>query len=142
MEDQKQPVWRLLFLTLLAVVLVVLAYREYQRGFIGSSSKIRSGVVQCESILRGCEHYRKQPEANGNYPAKLSDLWNGRAYLEGGKSAIMDPWDREYRYAVVETEVGPVAYVWFEWERDGRLRVIGARLSADGKAQRFGFPYE
>lgn len=144
MDNQKQRVWQFLFFVLLAVVLVDAAIRVYRSGFEGSSSKSDNAVAYSLTLIRACEAYRKHPIGDGKYPATLTELVDpdpklGRKPLiDGGRAAIFDPWNKQDRYAVVETETGPVPHVWSEHEYDGKLRIFGARLSADGKAQSFG----
>jgi hypothetical protein len=124
-------------------VLSVGGFCAYRAGVFGQS-KIDIALEQSGKLIRACQSYQKKPQANGAYPAKLMDLIEPPAgmqpVLDGGPSAIIGPWGKPYRYAIVETGAGPVPYVWTEWDYDGKLILIGAKGGPDGGTVRFNRP--
>ena len=71
------------------------------------------------------------------HPTLLSDLhgWS--------EDDLKDGWGQPFHCAAVADPAGndPDIYVWTDWVHDdGRVTLLGARVSADGKATEFGGP--
>jgi hypothetical protein len=89
-------------------------------------SYVYASINQAEKLALTC-HYKQ--------PARLADLhWIDRD--------LKDAWGTPFRYAVVPNDAGePEHYVWSEWTQDdGRVALIGAKATADGKTTMFGLP--
>src|SRR5437764_875504 len=66
------------------------------------------------------------------WPEKLADLTKGTkdepAYVAGGEKALLDPWGKEYKYAIAEDEKGEEqVYVWSERVVGGVTKVSGTK---------------
>lgn len=113
----------------------------YLNGLSDGNQKVDQALSQLQQLSSACRQYRIHPKSDGKYPAKLADLVlppEGRAVVvDGGPSAIVDPWGKPYCYAVGETEAGPVAYGWCAREENGTMRGFGSRLLPDGRVRRF-----
>lgn len=134
-----RTILRLLALVIMGLFIFV-QFAEWQ--FKGGSDMRRTAISQFAHFLKACAFYRLHND--GKLPAKLSDLvappWGGRSLLAGGESELIDPWGKPYRYVVIETEAGTEAYVWAEWEYQGKLSNYGAKLSADDRIRNFNLP--
>jgi hypothetical protein len=109
----------------------------------GSSTRTGEAVYHASGLLLGCEAYRRNPGSGGKYPASLSELlappFGGGSFLRNGQDDLIDPWGNPVRYAVVRTkDGGQEVYVWGERVVDGRLRLVGAKMTPDGQVEVFG----
>jgi hypothetical protein len=89
-------------------------------------------ISRAEKLALTC--YSKKPD-------RLSDLnrWGS------DESDFQDVWGQPFRYArVPAADGGDDIYVWTDWtdwtDDDGRVYVVGAKVTADGKRVRLGFP--
>src|SRR5262245_28386923 len=68
----------------------------------------KSGLAKMKAlnVVKACRAYQA---INDKYPSNLSDLIGtdgNRALLDGGEQAILDPWGKPYKYALVQIENG------------------------------------
>jgi hypothetical protein len=102
----------------------------------GNNTRTYWAGVGARRIASACEEYRRHPGSGGKYPGALSDLikppFGGSSCLHGAQDLI-DPWGRPFRYAVVKHADGEEVYVWGERAVEGGLRLVGAKLTTDGK---------
>jgi hypothetical protein len=107
----------------------------------GGVSKATITKQKVHAILNACRAYSLS-EPEGKCPAALEQIIGddgGKSFLEGGLSAIKDPWGNWFKYAAVPVADGKNEfYVWSEREVDGKLVLIGAKANADGKIIWFG----
>jgi hypothetical protein len=134
--------WRfgLLALVLLIEMLILVTVLTTR---YGGDSKTYWAIFHVQGILVSCEAYRENPASGNRYPADLSELHNppfgGPSFLHNGEQDLIDPWGNPYRYAVVKSRKGgPEIYVWSEHNRDGKLKLVGAKRTGDGKTELFG----
>jgi hypothetical protein len=86
-------------------------------------------ISRAEKLAMTCHHKK---------PDRLSDL--NRAGSD--ESDFQDVWGQPFRYAQVPSVGGGEdVYVWTDWTQDdGRVFVVGAKVTADGTRIRLGFP--
>jgi hypothetical protein len=115
----------------------------YVNGFCPEGKEYEA-LDQSGKVARACDAYRLKTLANGKYPARLLDLIEPPAgmqpVLDGGRSALISPWGKEYKFGTVETEDGPALYVWTEFEADGKVTLIGSKHGPKGRRTFFGRP--
>lgn len=76
-----------------------------------------------------------QKNAGREYPVKLTD------FKLIDVTSRNDAWGNPFRYALVTNEAGEIEpHVWSERTIDGKTRLIGAKVTADGTVVRFGLP--
>jgi hypothetical protein len=136
---------RRVVLALVVLVAALLATASSMRA-LGPRAAAQA-VAQSQSAVRACEQYRNHP-ANpdrGKYPTALADLakqpFIKDSFLLGGEEALRDPWGNPYRYAVVKNATSEdEVYVWSERLVDGKLKLLGAKRTANGEIEKFGLP--
>jgi hypothetical protein len=94
---------------------------------------VYASIIRAEKLANIL--HLKSPDRR--HPLQLSDIhgWS--------ESDFKDAWGKPFRYAAVSDVAGndPDIFVWTEWTQDdGRIALIGAKVSAEGKATRFGLP--
>lgn len=132
MNRKKLALVACLFIVLI-VAFVIIEMRYSNSGMSNEEWAISSAV----HILKACHAYAKHPETGGQPPMNLNGLiepkFGGRAFLEGGKTALTDPWGRPFRYASVSNDHGEMEYyVWTERTNPSSLTIVGAKLTTDG----------
>jgi hypothetical protein len=133
---------RWVVLALIAVVAVALVTAATTR-YDGETRTYRA-TLQSRQILTACEAYRENPDnPQRKFPSALPELVNppfgGPSFLKNGAEDLRDPWGNFYRYAVVTRDNGEQeVYVWGERTVDGKLKLIGAKLRANGDTELFG----
>ena len=124
---------------MLAVIFVGIALWFCWPRYLGGNDKYHWSIADLRTIASACRAYSLQ--SGGAYPEKLGDLIHppfGKKPFLDSKDAIIDPWDKPYRYAVVPNERGePEVYVWTEYDDDGGWVMIGVKVRADGSTVRF-----
>jgi len=85
-------------------------------------------------IEQACKKYYLD---NKKWPAKLTDIAN---HLEIGEKGLIDPWGKEYKFAIgkmkafYDTEVDR-PYIWSERKVNGNIRVCGSKPPEEKKPE-------
>jgi hypothetical protein len=102
-------------------------------------------LLNTQNIAKACREYSKHPAAAGRFPGKLHDLisppFEAKSFIDGGRRAIIDPWGKPYKYAIVPNPDGvPEVYIWTDWADDRAITLRGAKVTAEGEIVLFGRP--
>jgi hypothetical protein len=70
-------------------------------------SKLKKAERDAQNLCKACKAYRISADG---FPKKLLDLAvppeGSRPFVEGGKSAVIDPWGRAYKLEIVTDAAG------------------------------------
>jgi hypothetical protein len=94
--------------------------------------KAKSGA---QTIVTAVKKY--YVEMGGEWPAKLDDI---AKQLENGKKDLIDPWGKEYKFAIVKMKNADGTeterpYVWTERTVDGKTKVYGMKPPEEKKKE-------
>jgi hypothetical protein len=99
----------------------------------GGNARKNNARLQAQNLHKACKSYRT---ITGTYPNQLSDLLEleGRPLIDGGKWALIEPWNNPFRYELrTDSEGEMIPYVWSEHVENGRTKVIGWPKDFDEK---------
>jgi hypothetical protein len=124
-----KPALIFLVLGIVAVVVLCLFVVDW-----GGASKTDYAKMHMMNIIKACRSYHVMEE---KFPSTLSVLIGAdgtRPYLEGGAKAIVDPWGKPFKYALIGNDSNEMEpYVWSERLTDGKLAIIGIKYTKDAK---------
>lgn len=128
--------WAAAVVGLLCVVGVWYCYSEPR-----IDAKRKHALSEARQFILSCKRFRSQPQGNGKFPTRLEELVTQRgqtsAVLDGGLSMLIDPWGRWYQYTLLGNHDDPLPCVCSIRECEGKLRIVGARLTANSEIQTF-----
>jgi hypothetical protein len=137
---------RRVILTLIVLLVLLLGMllgtRESDKNY-----NLYKAIIRSEELLLMCEEY-SHSGSDKKYPSSLADLvtppFGGSPNLrDTPQHYIIDPWGNPYKYAMVKNAQGKTElYVWTECVVKGKLKLLGAKMIADGSMSivRFGHP--
>ena len=71
------------------------------------TAHVKEALLKMQKIEQACKAY--QVSNDGNWPSSLNDLiapTDGRPFLEGGQTAITDPWFKPFQFSIGQDNFG------------------------------------
>jgi general secretion pathway protein G len=109
-------------LVVVAILVILASVATFATVRYLRSARVDQATLQMQKIQQAIKAYHVQ--TGGVYPSSLEELavatQAGPPYLEGGASAITDPWGQPYQYEVVDDGTGServVVFTVFEGQR-------------------------
>jgi hypothetical protein len=97
-------------------------------------AKEQQAKVGATVIEQACKKYYLE---NSKWPDKLEDIAN---LLESGKKGLIDPWGKEFKFAIGKTKASDGTeverpYIWTERTVDGKTKVYGMKPPEEKKKE-------
>ena len=94
-------------------------------------AKEKIAELNARGLTQACEAYYLNPASGNLYPMTLADLVTppfGGSLLKNGAKDLLDPWGKEYKYALETLRDGTqVPRVWTERVVNGKTKAYGKK---------------
>jgi general secretion pathway protein G len=86
-------------------------------------SRKNTAQLDCQGLAQAVEAYRMNPQSGNEYPESLLHLltppFGGTSFLRNGQDDLLDPWNQQYQYQLVEGADGALMPLVYTTAPDG-----------------------